>query len=342
MSKKVLNSAAAICFMIFISGCQIGAPRPRTGSLASSTHGIAFLNPDKLGEHNYSFGPFEKNGIVYTCKGGHIDIAHLRWNADYTKYLVEKTRETLLKKKKGFSFNLTWEISFHKVSFDYPDYWDSLRQEEREEIANKIAFEVGPYLAFNATTWHEILTWFGVHFIGFEPEFNSAFSWEDVYSNLLGTEIAIKALNDPEHNYDKAMAIAIDKELKELGVQPKEVAIQAASQMKGKWYKTSLIVTMKKRNIDIGLDDGYVTPVLSPGICESAEPELRPVPNLDILAEYKFTMKYEIQPNEFEKGKMLKVAHQNKKGKTIQPSEHYPNLIDHIKKEAVEKYGYDI
>ena len=55
---------------------------------------------------------------------------------------------------------------------------------------------------------HEILTWHGFRCVGFLPEFLSAFSWEDSFSNLLGTVVASKALRDTEHPYDEAMTIA--------------------------------------------------------------------------------------------------------------------------------------
>ena len=96
--------------LLGLSGCNT-TPNIRRGSLASTTLGIPllhprppFLNPDNLGSHSYVPNPFEKNGIVYTCDGGHIDIAHVRANADDTRYIVRKTYEALTKKKSGFTF----------------------------------------------------------------------------------------------------------------------------------------------------------------------------------------------------------------------------------------------
>ena len=94
-----------------------------------------------------------------------------------------------------------------------------------------------------------------------------------------------------------------------------------------------------KKNVDIGIDDGFVTPTIVDGICEGAEPEPLAVPNLDILSKYGLTMRYEIYMQEWEKGRILKVAHQGKKGKTVEPDKHYPVIMEFIKKEAVEKYG---
>ncbi len=339
MRAKTLYFLSVFCFVLLANGCDINAPRPRLGNLPTPPPGPRFYEPDSLGEHSYQHSLFEKNGIVYTCKAGHLDIAHVRGNADHTRYLIKKTRNTLMKKGDGFSFRRTIELSQHKVKFNYPQYWDKLSQKQKEKIAEIIAYKVGPYLAYNATLWHEILTWFGVHFMGFEPEFNSSFSWEDIYSNLLGTKLAIEALKDTKHSYNKAMTLAIDRKLKELGVQPKSIAIKATEQMRGEWFNGLLLVDTLRKNMDVGLDDGFVTPVLVPGICEDAEPELLAAPTIDILSKYGFSMKYEIHPKEWEKGKILKIIYPDGNGETIEPYKHFATLMYHIKRQAIAKHN---
>lgn len=331
-----------IALAILAAGCNGHHPRPRMGTLPTPPPGPRFEDPNNLGRHSYYFNPFECNGIVYTCKAGHIDITHVRWAADHTKFLTETTYKLLMKKDPGFSFILPLENSKHIVEFTYPPYWDNLSRKEKAAIADVISLEAGPYLAFNATLWHEILTWFGVRFMGFEPEFNSAFSWEDTYSNLLGTQIAVRALRDNTLDYDAAMTRLIDQELADLGVQSKKTAIYASEKMRGKWFKGYLLVDTMRKNLDVGLDDGHITPVLVPGICNSAAPEPRPVPTIDVLSKCGFSMKYEILPREWEKGRFLKIAYGDKKGKTILPEKHFPAIMAYIRDEAVEKYGYTV
>ncbi len=328
--------------VFIVTGCGVGPPRPRIGTLPTPPPGPRFEDPNNLGKHSYRFNPFEKNCIVYTCKAGHIDITHVRWNADHTRYLAKKIRKALMKKSRGFSFNVSLEASKHTVEFTYPENWDDLSRKEKEEIANKISLQVGPYLAFNATLWHEVLTWFGVRFAGLEPDFNSSFSWEDVYSNLLGTQIGAEAIKDPALDYNTAVTRILNRELKELGVQSRSTAIRASKKMKGKWFSGIILVDVTRKNLDIGLDDGFVTPVLVPGICRNAQPQLRRVPTTDILAEYGFAMKHEIRPKEWAKDKILKIVHGDKKNKTIQPAKHYPLIMAHITREALLKYGYII
>jgi hypothetical protein len=161
-----------------------------------------------------------------------------------------------------------------------------------------------------------------------------------MYSNLLGTELAVEALKNKNYDYDTALTLAIDRKLKELDVRPKSTAVYASEIMRDKWYRGYILVDTIKRNIDIGLDDGHVTPVLVPGICDGQEPEPLPVPTTDILKKYGFSMKYEIIPREWEKSKILKIVYPNGNGSKIQPAKHFPVIMDYIKNDAVQTYGY--
>jgi len=336
--KTAFIAAAAYCgiaiLMATSAGCSFtGGPRARIGYLPTATFGILFPDPNHLGTHGYGFSLSETGGIVYTCRAGHVDLDHIRGNADNTRYLFKKIRKTLSKKGKGFSFNLTGEMSTHRIRFTYPDNWD--RQQDKDKIIDEIAYSLAPYLSYNATIWHEFQTWFGVHYALFEPEFNSAFSWEDLYSNLVGTELAVEAMKNTDYSFNEAMTIAIDRKLRELQVRPRSVAIGASDKVRGDWYTGNFIPDTKMRNFDIGLD-GYVTPTVVAGIkgC-SSEPLLLPVPTLDILKGYGFSMSYQIKPNVLEQGRMYKAAGSKK----IFPEEHFPIMLEYVKKQALKK-GY--
>lgn len=334
--------------LLVLSGCNV-TPNIRRGSLATTTLGIPiihprppFLNPNHLGSHSYFPNPFEKNGIVYTCDGGHIDIAHVRANADDTRYLVGKIYDCLMKQKSKLSFGLAFEQSRHIIKFEYPDYWSKLSKEEKERTARELSLEAGAYVTFYATLWHEFMSWFGVRFAIIDPQFNSAFSWEDVYSNILGIKIGIEALKDNEHSYNKAVTIAINEELKSLRVLPRKTTIKLTESMRGKWFKGNRVPDMLRRNTDIGADDGYISPVLIPDACKDAHPKPLPAPRLDKLAANGFSLKYTIIPVYLEGRKTLKIAHPDGKSKVIEPAKDYPVLIDYINKQAVEKYHYDV
>jgi len=319
-----------------------GPPRVRFGCYPSSTLGTFFVG-ESLGRHGYYYQPFEKDGIAYTCRGGHVDIIHVRIAADWTTYLASETYRHLMRNDAGFSYKLAVDRSRSYVRFTYPPNWRQLPQAERAAKAKEIALAVGPYLTFTMTSWHEILTWFGFRCIGLPTEFPSAFSWEDSYSNLLGTIVAVQALQDKEHTYNRAVEFAIDREMKKLGVQPAYMAKQASQRVKGQWFTGSVLffVDIKKRNFDIGLDDGFVTPTLLPGVspCEGAEPLSYPVPNLDVLARHGFSMSLEIESREWERGKIFSVLSKDPKVSRIQPTTDFPILMDYLQKAAEQRYG---
>jgi hypothetical protein len=330
-NNKMRLTAFAIITAIIVSGCSFnGGPRPRLGSYATATPGTNFIGLDDLGKHSYKNGLFETNGILYTCRGGHIDIAHLRIAADYTKYLSEKSRKAILKDRQSFDFKLNVEPSTYTATIYYPTNWDNMTEKQREDIAGQVSIELGSHFAYTMSIWHEVLTWFGYKCMKIVPEDASAFSWEDIYSNLLGARLAARVLaNDPD-DYDQAFTAALKAEMEYLGVQPKEVAKEASESVNNKWYKGFTFVDMRCRNMDIGTDDGMVTPILIEGICEDAKPVSYAVPRLDKFKEYGFSLQLEITPKEFEKGKILRIIYPESDGEIVIPDRDIPVLVEHI------------
>ena len=314
------------------NGCTLnGEPRVRLGSYATATLGTNFLDINNLGRHSYENFLFENNGIVYTCRGGHIDIAHVRIGADNVRWLYYKVRKNLINNKSTFEFKLNVEPSTYFVKLKYPADWETKTQKEREETADEVALELSQYFTFTMTTWHEVLTWFGYKCMAFLPEQPSAFSWEDIYSNLVGIRIGAQAIRDKEHSFNTAATIAIKRELENLGIQSGRTARSASEKMRGIWYDGIVLVDMRERNLDTGIDDGFVTPTLVPGICEGAEPQSHPVPTLEKFDKYGFTMVLEVEPREFESGKVLSIIYPKGGHKRIQPAKHLSAVLDYIK-----------
>jgi len=318
-------------------------PRVRIACYATSTIGTTFLNPELLGSHGYRHGWSERNGIVYTSKAGHIDIAHVRKTTDWTAFLAAKIFEQLKNDETEFSFKL-YEPSLYFVQLSYPQYWQYLSQEQKERTAYNISIRLGQHFTYTASVWHEILTWFGYKGAAVYPEFASAFSWEDMFSNVLGTHIAVLAARDAEHGFSKAVTLALDRELEVLEAQSKNAARRAAEAVRGKWFSGDLLfVDMKKRNFDIGLDDGYITPWIVPSVSgrDKAEAQLYPIPNLDFLSDYGFSLKLEIEPREWEKDNILKAVYPNgnHRKKRLEPAIHFARLMEYIVQDAVTKYG---
>jgi hypothetical protein len=296
-----------------------------------------------LGTHGYYFRLSEKNGIVYTCRGGHIDTVHVRIAADWTAYLAAESYRRLMRGDRGFSYGLLADRSRHRVRITYPADWSSRPPAQREKIAREVALALGPYLAYSMVTWHEVLTWNGFRCVGVLPEFLSAFSWEDSFSNLLGTVVASKALQDGEHPYDEAMTIALERELRLLGVQPAAVARRASESVRGDWYTGSrgFFLAMRKRGLNVGWDTGVAVPILVPGItaCAHPEPARYPIPTLDVLSHYGFAAVVEIEPHEWEKNKILRIVYPDGKGRCIYPATDFTPILQSIRRQAVARYG---
>jgi hypothetical protein len=345
--KLLLIPVIAAATTIF-NGCAVNnEPRVRLGSYATATPGTNFIDMNSLGRHSYGGFLFENNGIVYTCRGGHVDIAHVRIAADNVRYLYYKIRNNLMKGNREFTFKLNVEPSMYHLKLEYPADWKSKPKKERQQLINELSLELSQYFTFTMTTWHEVLTWFGYKCMAIVPEQPSAFSWEDIYSNVVGIRIGAQALQNGKHSYNMAVTILLRKELESLQVQSSDTARKASEKMRGKWYDGILLVDMRERNLDIGLCDGFVTPTLVPGECRGCndcndpEPQPYPVPNTTLLGKYGFKMDLTIEPKEFESGEIMKIIYPQGGGTVVRPMEQLPTVIDYIKKDALKR-GYEV
>jgi hypothetical protein len=321
--------------LLLTAGCGIGGgPRGRWGWTPDVQPG----DPEKLGTHSYNFGGTEGFGIFYTLRGGSIDLDHVRGTADLTRWTYIRANETLRKGKHSFTVSPSFEWTTNKIQITYPANWDTLSKAEKETIAHEAALIIAPVVAYNSMVWHEMLTWKGTHFMLFEPEFTSAFSWDDLYSDLTGALLATQAITDgyvAVKAYDKAMTTLIEEEFERLGVVPKQKAIEITKSVKGSWYGGGKLM---KRNMDIGLDDGMVTPSIIPGYTEE-EPISKKVSTLEGLDELGIKVKYTISSTYLENGELKKIAGVKS---SVEPLKHYPIIMENIEAEAVEKYGYMI
>jgi len=318
-------------------------PRARIACVPSPTMGVRYLDADNLGRHGYRPNRDEHDGIAYTCRGGHIDVTHLRKIADWTAYLAYHTREALVQGKSEYRFKM-FEPSQHHVYLQYPPGWQYLGPKARRQIASEVSVCLGAYVAYTCSIWHEILTWHGFKGSGFYPEYNSAFSWEDNYSNALGSLIGAQALRDRDYAYNEAVTRLIDDEFHRLGPQSKETARAAGEAVRGSWFVGAFVrVSMTKRHLDVGLDDGFVTPWLVPNVteCGTVEPWLCPVPDLSLLEKHGFHIRHEIQPREWEKGEILRAVYPDRKTRKnrIVPAEHFGILMEHVKAKVQQRYG---
>ena len=329
----------SLCFLTIVgllgmlAGCSFtGGPRGRWGF----TPQVGYGNPERLGTHSYGFGGSEGFGIFYTLRGGSIDLDHVRGTADLTRWAYVRAYKTLRKGGSGFSVSPNFEWTTNKIKFQYPVGWKQLPQAQRDKLAHEAAMIIAPVVGYNSMIWHEMLTWKGTHFMLIEPEFTSAFSWDDLYSDLTGSELAMRAIKDGNvstGDYNRTMTTLIEKEFEKLQVVPRQKAIEITESVRGTWHATGKLM---KRNMDTGYDDGQVTPSIIPGY--SDEPPLsKPMPTFDGLDELGITIKYTISSAYFENGKLKRIAGTKT---SVEPIKHYPTIMKNIEQEAVNKYGY--
>jgi len=178
---------------------------------------------ENIGRHRYMGGKDEGNGIIYTRKGGFIDLAHLRDQADWTAFLfhIIDTQKGV----KNFEIKLGNEGGSKNLVLNIPK---DLSVENSKILAGRIAYDL--------SVWHEIATWFGANSVPFVPERYSSFSVEDDYSNLLGVTLGIEALKS-NLPFEEAMTKLLDEKLFELErVDSASQTYDAMEKVLNKWW----------------------------------------------------------------------------------------------------------
>jgi hypothetical protein len=223
------------------------------------------VGADDLGPHKYDSGLVnvdssdhrgwidrEKNGVIYTCRGGFIDTAHVRDDADLTVALFARLVRTM---DAGGAIEL-------------PEQGATLRflvkPGKRENVERyghvELAIAAAQWAVFQVSTWHEIATWYGFASIKMWPEKVSAFSPEDLYSNLLGVKLAAGIVRNQgahsETGFNRNMDAWVQQALKRLHAVPKDAGVTAMQSVDGLWWDSTARLPdwhfVRRRNMDIG------------------------------------------------------------------------------------------
>jgi hypothetical protein len=205
----------------------------------------------RLGEHHYNDQPLgalvdlsglssEADGIIYTRHGGFIDTAHVRDTADMTFYLFSRILPHL---GEPIQFSLSEELARRDIvvrAFTAPS-----DPAERYALAAWIAAHV----AFQVATWHEIAQWYGFQSVPGFSEGISAFSPEDLYSNLLGARLSTTLLLSghgvSRSEYGTAMQTLLPDALAMLGAVPASQSRAAFDKVDGTWWDSRRRVPKK-------------------------------------------------------------------------------------------------
>jgi hypothetical protein len=226
-------------------------------------HLVNLKTLDEIGPHHYDSAVFtvgsegrlvdeERNGLVFTCRGGFIDTAHVRDYADWTIYFGSRFFEQL---SSGTTIELTDEAGRRRAVLERIDP-ELLRRHDPVSLTMAIA----QWLAFQLSIWHEIATWYGWSAVPGYPEKLSAFSPEDLYSNALGTKIAVAAAIERAARSSTLYEQSVDAWLRAvvgfLGPASKETAIEAMRSLEGVWWSPAARLpdpgVVLRRNLSIG------------------------------------------------------------------------------------------
>jgi hypothetical protein len=203
------------------------------------------VDPSQVGPHRYDNGYLslqtrdprgvvdqENNGLVYTCRGGFIDLAHVRDNADNTLALAAAIARDL---ETGGTIEVPPQGASMRIR---------LRPVPAEAVAKygrmQLAVAEAEWLAYQLSIWHEIATFYGYASLAQWPEKISAFSPEDLYSNQIGVRISgaiilgRSARSDLE--YGVSMDAWIEQMLKRLGAVPLADSRTAMQRVDGAWW----------------------------------------------------------------------------------------------------------
>ncbi len=204
----------------------------------------------------------ENNGIVYTLRGGFIDLAHVRDTADNTFSLFYNIYQHL---GEAFTIELPAELGERKITFSEVDL-SHLSSQDRKFVSIQLA----AYYAFKMAAGHEISQWHGYESVPMFSELVSAYSPEDLFSNMLGAKLAANLLVDDlarsSDDFNRHMTLWLDQALRYLGAVTKEQTALAFEAVDGLWWDSSARIPQKylvlKRNYN-------VTPIQTPLVIDS-------------------------------------------------------------------------
>lgn len=286
-----------------LTGCSLNdsLPRARLGALPFPGTFTLYASADtsELGLHRYTnwwVRPFAEGegarGIMYTCRAGFLDLAHVREAVDWTRYCWRHGAGLI--RSGGGSHRFENDGTGFELRITLPPWWEELPATKRRALAHEASIRIGQRVAYELGTWHEIITWHGWRSVFFVPEDGSSFTWEDTTSHLVGATIAGRVLQNGDHEYSRRASDAITSMMVELGAVPDEMVDQAARLVEGRWWRDGVAI---RRDLDVGLEQGFKVPWVVPdlGYCGDAEAMMLPVPSLSDVEGRDLSGLYELR-----------------------------------------------
>ena len=233
-----------------------------------------------MGPHTFMGHKDEKNGNIYTRRGGFLDMGHLRDCADWTAYLYN-----LIKASQT-------DVQFTQTELRNEGGAKSLTLNVPEDFDDEKIIQLAGKISYDLSLWHEISTWFGTSYVPLVPERFSSFSPEDMYSNLMGVHLGMRAIRS-NLDYNEAMTAELNKMLDSLeAVNTEAETFDAMLKVNQVWYTNEKRYPSKnlvlKRYIDLHSD---FSPWLVPGYDSQLPPHLLRKPDSTLSKYYELSLK---------------------------------------------------
>ncbi|MCE5185995.1 MAG: DUF4056 domain-containing protein [Planctomycetaceae bacterium] len=284
----------------------------------------------------FNLAPFgspalDGNGILYTLRSGTIDPDHIYGWARKTKSYYDDLYDCLLEDRKELS------SGYFKIRFEYPAAWTQMPPQRKQAAAHSVALEAAQYLAFNDGLWHEMATWYGYRTFPLISDFQSALSWEDLYSDRLGTVVAAEAI-DTGGDFAKNVTRLTKEHLAERELVDTDRARDITAAMKNKAYRNDpLAKVILWRNMDIGSGDGQINPVVFAGFTDKP-PIALAAPTLSLLDQHGIQGRIVVSSSA-PKYAAIKSKAQIKGD--YEPAIHNPKILAVIKADAIKR-GFQV
>ncbi|WP_082766582.1 DUF4056 domain-containing protein [Ferrimonas marina] len=183
----------------------------------------------------------ENNGMIYTLQGGFIDLAHVRDTADDTVALFFEMVRHLGEEHRIELPDEIGERYIQMQTVELPELTNRERWELAAELAARMAY-------FKAES-HEIAQWHGYASFAGWPETVSAFSPEDLYSNMLGAKLARALISANlvlnSDLYNQSMTLWLDEALDWLGAVDRGTSNALFDVIDGHWWDSSRPIPAK-------------------------------------------------------------------------------------------------
>ena len=280
----------------------------------------------------FNLAPFgsplvDGNGILYTLRSGTIDPDHIYGWARKTKSYYDALHKCLSNDSGQMA------KGYFKVRFEYPDSWKTMAANDKQKACHEMALQTAQYLAFNDGLWHELATWYGHRTFPLISDFESALSWEDLYSDRLGTTIAAEAI-EMGGRFNKNVDIVTKRELAKRELVDTAQARRITRTMENIAYREDpLAKKILWRSLDIGTGDGTIDPVVFPGFTDEP-PIALSAPTLDLPERYGVQVK--IVVSEFSPKYQAIKSKAGIEG-DLDPTVHNEEILSVVKKDAIQR-----